>query len=145
MIAPARVYRMLSYHVLGGFGVILITILRISWRISHPPPTLPDSLAYLQKVAINIVHMSFYVLLFVVPISGLLVAAAHEVPIILYGQTSAQNFFPFFGNNEFTLKRYIHSQSIYTLLALKKGHISAVSIHQFWLKDKTLRRMLPDK
>ena len=62
-----------SLHISIGSAIFVLTILRLLWRVSHPPPSYPAGMAWWEKLAAKVTHLAFYVLLFVLPISGWLI------------------------------------------------------------------------
>ena len=135
----------LSYHALGGFLVASLCGLRYLWRTSHPPPELPATLSRPQVIAAKVIHSTLYILMIVVPVTGLMTAVAHDVPVVILGVIDLQDTFSFFGHDNFDLKRFIHAQAMHTFAGLIIGHIGAALVHQFWIKDGVLRRMLWEK
>lgn len=132
----------LSYHALGGLLVLGLVVLRLSWRIAHPPPRLPDSLNKAQKVLAHSVHVLLYGLMVIVPLTGLIAATSHPQPIILMGSVDLQTGFSFLGQGNFNLKRELHAQTIHLLEALILAHIGGALLHHFKYKDAVMDRML---
>lgn len=87
----------LSYHALGGILVLILLVIRLLWRIAHPPPELPSSISAIQRKVVKIVHILFYLLMLIVPITGLITAVAHEVPVVLLNNFDLQELFSFIG------------------------------------------------
>jgi cytochrome b561 len=56
-------------------------VARILWRAFNPPPPEPSSVGRLEGLAARAVHMSFYALLLVVPVSGWLMVTTSPVQI----------------------------------------------------------------
>ncbi len=52
-----------SLHVSIGSAILLLTVLRLAWRILNPPPALPASMAGLEQFAAKAAHLAFYALL----------------------------------------------------------------------------------
>jgi len=61
--SPLRV-RWINYHKWIGITILGLSVLRLLWRISHPPPTLPESMRAWQRTASNWVHRALYLFLF---------------------------------------------------------------------------------
>ena len=141
----AELSQSLGYHAFGGIMVFSLVMLRISWRIGYPPPPLPGTLTKRQKIAAHSVHISLYITMFLVPLTGFLAGIAHETPIIVADSIDIQRIFSFIGRDDFDLKREIHAQTMHILVALTIGHIGAALVHQFWLKDNLMSRMLSDE
>lgn len=124
----------LSYHAFVGFLIAALCVLRYSWRIYNPPPQLPMTLSRPQIIAATVIHNTLYVLMIVVPLTGLLTVVAHEVPVVVFGLLDLQHTFSFIGVDNFDFKRNLHEQSVHILEALIIGHIGAALVHQFWFE-----------
>ena len=62
-------------HKSIGLSVFVLLWARLAWRLSHPPPELPTTLARWQRYVVKVVHLAFYVLLIAQPLSGYLSAS----------------------------------------------------------------------
>lgn len=60
-----------AVHVLLGLGILLIAVVRVSWRATTPLPPWDDRLTAFDRRALPIVERVLLALLFVVPASGL--------------------------------------------------------------------------
>lgn len=60
-----------AVHVLLGVSILLVAVLRVSWRASTPLPPWDDRLSGFDRKALSIVERVLLALLFVVPLSGL--------------------------------------------------------------------------
>ena len=71
----------ISPHKAIGISILLLSVLRLVWRITHKPPALPGVIAGWQATLGKTVHAIFYFLIIAVPVTGwLMVAAAPGVP-----------------------------------------------------------------
>src|SRR5262245_66039393 len=70
-IGPGELQNTL-FHLHRSIGVLLmpVMLLRLGYRLSHPPPPLPPDIPALQQFAATSVHVALYVLLIVQPIVG---------------------------------------------------------------------------
>lgn len=132
----------LSYHATGGILVATLLALRFMWRIGNPPPPSPETLSKSQRIASKYIHTTLYVLILLVPTTGLVTAVSHEVSVVIFGDVDLQNIFSFFGRDNFAIKRGIHANAVYLLLVLIIGHVAAALVHKFWFKDTIMDRML---
>jgi cytochrome b561 len=135
----------LTGHSSLGLTVIGLIILRILWRIGHPPPALPETVAGVQLLAAKLSHLLLYALMIYVPVTGLYTAAAHEMPVMAYGAFDLRVTLSFFGADDFEGRRFLHELGTWLLISLLAVHVSAAFLHQFVQKDDVLRRMLPGK
>jgi cytochrome b561 len=77
--------KMLGYHKSVGETVLVLSIVRLIWRATHPPPALPLSIPKRQRTFAHLTHGVFYCLLFAIPISGLLISFASGKNINWFG------------------------------------------------------------
>ena len=68
---PTRGYYF-ALHKSVGLSVFALLCLRVAWRLRHRPPPFPASVAMWQVRLARVVHLSFYVLLVLQPLSGYL-------------------------------------------------------------------------
>ena len=131
----------LSAHSSLGFTVIGLIVLRILWRLGHKPPALPENVSDNQKTAAKWSHMLLYVLMVIVPLTGIYVASTHELAVMPYGAFDVREAFAFLGAEDFDGRRAIHEFSTWLLIGWLTVHILASLFHQFVQKDGVLRRM----
>ena len=68
---PARSYYF-ALHKSIGLTVFALLCARVFWRLRHKPPPFPASVAPWRVALARTVHLSFYVMLLVQPLSGYL-------------------------------------------------------------------------
>lgn len=61
---------MFALHKALGITVLLLTSLRLAWRLAHRPPSLPAELAAWRRRMATGIHHLFYLLLVVQPVLG---------------------------------------------------------------------------
>src|SRR6478609_3399420 len=73
-------------HKSVGITILLLTLARIVWRLTHRPPPLP-AMPAIERIGATAVHHLFYVLLILMPLSGWLLVSSSKVaiPTFLYG------------------------------------------------------------
>jgi len=65
-----------QFHVSSGITILVLTVLRIVWRLTHkPPPFLP--MAKWEKGLAHIVHFCLYVAMLAAPLTGWAMLSAH--------------------------------------------------------------------
>jgi cytochrome b561 len=67
---PLRSDLFLRHKTLGA-TILLLAIVRLIWRLTHKPPPFPDDLPRWERIASVWTHRAFYVLLILLPLTGL--------------------------------------------------------------------------
>jgi len=141
---PTGVHKLtlLARHKSVGMTVLMLAILRLLWRLKHPPPALPSAMSPRERLAARSTHVAFYVLLFVQPITGWLMSSAKNYSVSWFGLFTWPNLI---GKNEaaFNILRGTHDALSGVLFAIAVLHIFAALKHHFWNRDEVLLRMLP--
>ena len=134
--------RLYSYHKWLGVCVMLFAVIRLSWRVSHRPPVLPDNMQGWEKVAAESMHYMLYILLFVIPLSGWLMSSAKGFQTVLFGVIPLPDII----NKDKFLGEFlqqVHESFNWILLVMVCAHIAASIKHHFIERDDVLERMLP--
>ena len=133
-----------SLHVSLGIAILVLSLLRLAWRLLNPPPALPASMTSLEQKASKALHWLFYALLIGLPVTGWLALPgqiarhASMAGISVFGAFSVPSAptlgLPMGGIHDLLSKAGIATLALHVLAALK---------HQFFDRDDILRRMLP--
>jgi cytochrome b561 len=141
----------IDLHKSFGLTVLGLVLVRILWRLSHPPPPLPAVYSRLERVAGHVAHMLLYGLILLLPISGWLHDSAFKD-----AAANPLNLFwviPWFRigaiqNLPAAPKEVLHGQlftlhagAAYALYALVALHILGALKHQFIDRHAELQRM----
>jgi cytochrome b561 len=137
----------LSYfqmHKSVGVTVLILSLVRLSWRLTHPWPPLPDHMPAWDRAMARATHVIFYVLMIGVPLLGYAAASAGGAPEVpLYGIMPAPNL-PLPQSHELAEglgdTHKILVKTTYVVLAL---HVLGALKHHFLDKDEVLHRILP--
>jgi len=133
--------RLILYHKALGLLALALAALRLAWRVTNVLPRLVENLPDWQKVVARFVHLSFYALMFTLPVTGWLMSSAGGFRISAFGL-----FLPtLIGHDDYLFQVFItvHKWLGYALAALIFLHACAALRHHFLEKDDTLRKMLP--
>lgn len=146
--APGQ-YFLYQMHKSVGITILLLTIARIIWRGMNPPPALPDDMNGLEKTASHLVHLGFYGLMILLPLTGWLyssVSVKLDVPTVLYFMVSWPDV-PFVEGLKTEaasgVVNFIHSKLAWVTLALLALHVAGAVKHELSAEEGVLKRMLP--
>ena len=142
-------FQLYQLHKSIGITILLLSVLRVLWRIFNRPPPLPEGMATWEKVSAKFTHYAFYFLILAVPFVGwgMVSTAKPNVPTVLFSHIYWPHIAFFhdsanrMGWNEFFDKS--HSFLAWTIVALLVLHIGAALKHHFFERDDVLARMVP--
>jgi cytochrome b561 len=87
----ARKLALLAEHKSVGMTVLILAVIRLAWRVRSPPPSLPTDMHGVERVLARVTHVSLYVLLFAMPLSGWLMSSAKNYSVSWFGAFSWPN------------------------------------------------------
>jgi cytochrome b561 len=133
---------LLARHKSFGMTVLMLAILRLLWRLWNRPPELPAGMAPWERMIARATHIAFYVLLFVMPLTGWMMSSAKNYAVSWFGLFTWPNLI---GKNEAAFDALLATHGILgkLLFAIAVLHVLAALKHHFWNKDDVLSRMLP--
>ena len=135
--------RVMPIHKAIGVTVLVLTLGRIAWRLTHKPPHLPDAMPGWEKAAAKTLHFLLYTLLLIMPLTGWIWSGdvtrsrpfswfgLFDVPLIPVGHDLARTLHD------------AHETLGLVMAGLVVIHVAAAVRHHFLLKDRVLVRMLP--
>ena len=129
----------INIHKLGGVLIVVLLLGRSLLRMLTPPPAFPASMGPGFVKAAHLGHKALYLLMLVVPLSGMAMsmAAGRGINFYLFQVNS-----PFEANKALAGQLHeVHEISSFVLVALVVGHIAVALYHQFVLKDNLLYRL----
>ena len=143
--SPQRL-KLHNWHKWGGVTILLLSIVRLSWRLSHRPPALPQAMTLAmpgwQMLAYHVTHVLMYALFFIVPLVGWAYSSAVGFPIVLFGVVPLPDFVPV-DKALAELNKPWHEISAFALAGLVFLHVAAALKHHWVDRDGLLERMLP--
>ncbi|SDZ81537.1 cytochrome b [Microbulbifer marinus] len=134
---------LILYHKEYGMLALGLAVVRLAWRIGNVLPVLVENIPDWQKVAARFVHLSFYGLMFALPITGWLMSSAASIPVYVFGVRLPD----LIGHNEHLFQVFIevHKWLSYALIGFILVHAGAALRHHFLCRDDTLKKILPGK
>jgi cytochrome b561 len=134
----------LLYELHKSFGLIVLclALLRVAIRLLRGAPPVVDNIPRWQKAAAHASHLALYLLIFLVPLSGLAATSACCAPVNLFWTIPFT--LPVEGGMEVARRIFLaHNILSASLAAILLVHAGAALHHHYALRDETLRRMLP--
>ncbi len=149
--ADERTFPLFQLHKSIGLTILMLSLMRLGWRLANPIPALPSGMSAWERFAARGVHVLFYVLMIAVPLMGwaTVSSAPLAVPTMWFGLFEWPHI-PFLADLPRAEKRMFeeplavtHSLLALAMLGLVALHAAAALKHQFHDKDDVLKRMLP--
>lgn len=133
-----------SLHVSIGVTILLLTVLRILWRLGHKAPPYPATMKRYEVVGSAALHGLFYILLIGLPLTGWLAFGGFvaEEPAMAAVRVFGAFPVPASPVTGRTVKE-IHEIGSNVAMVLAGIHVLAALKHQFVDGDGVFRRMLP--
>ena len=131
-----------ALHLSLGVTILLLSLARLGWRLTHPAPPLPSHYKTWERLLARATHVLFYVVMIGMPLSGWIMTSAGpralpevwglipwpKLPVdgALAGPASA-----------------CHDRGPWIFWGLLALHVAGALKHQLLDRDGTLWRMLP--
>lgn len=80
-------FALIQLHKSVGISILLLSLARLAWRLTHRPPPMPAGLATWERWLARIAHVGLYVIMIGMPITGWIMVSTSriQVPTLLYG------------------------------------------------------------
>jgi cytochrome b561 len=140
-------------HKSIGITVLLLSLVRIAWRLAVPPPRLPAHVRGWERALAQGVHIGFYGIMLGLPLTGWALSSAspliHVFPIVLFHLVPWPAIGPLTTlpvaqmkavHDAATAAHHLLAKLAYALIAL---HLAGVLKHQFISRDEVAARMIP--
>ena len=139
-------------HKSIGITVLLLSLVRLGWRLANPPPPLPPTMARWERWLAHATHIGLYLVMIGMPLTGWIMVSASRtsIPTLLYGAIPWPNL-PLLPELAPASKRLWHAigeqghgiiiKFGYGLIGL---HVAGALKHQLFSHDEpVLARMAP--
>lgn len=140
----AEAAQVMGNHKAIGITVLLLTVLRVIWRLTHRPPPLADTLAAWEAALSKVTHSLFYLLMLAIPLSGWMMHSAYSggKPVSLFGLVPFPGL-PFSANKDLAHTfGEGHELMAIAMLVLLVLHVAGALKHRIVDKDaNALARM----
>lgn len=134
--------KLYGWHKEFGILILMLAVIRITWRFFNRTPNLPSYLLPWKKLAARCVHYAFYGFMFAMPLSGWAMSSAAGLSVSFFGLF----VLPDLVASDKALRVLfveIHTWLAYGLIATIILHVGAVVEHFILYKDNILRKMWP--
>ena len=133
---------LVAWHLSVGPTILLLILLRLAWRLTHPPPPPPADLPPWLRLLSRTTHWLFYAILIVLPLLGWTAASAFGAKVYLLGLIPLPALV---APNKPLAETVgsIHGAVALALLALIALHITGALYHILVKRDGVMQRMLP--
>ena len=135
-------------HKSLGLTILMLSVVRLLWRIANPPPKLPESMKKWEVAAAKFTHIAFYCLMIGVPLGGWVIISTSPYNI-------ATNWWGLFEWPRLPLSdlpfrkalnglaKQGHEIGAFSIIGLLVVHIGAALKHMFVNDDDVASRMIP--
>jgi cytochrome b561 len=130
-------------HMAVGMLILLLTVLRLVWRLTHTQPDFPQDLAGWERIAARVVLFTFYVLLVGLPLMGWIGSSMEGAAIDVFGAFTIPGL-PVAADRGLGHEILeVHGSLGEIMLYLIVLHVVGALKHHFYDKNGALYRMLP--
>jgi len=138
------------WHMSTGMCVLVLSVLRLIWRLLHRYPALPRDMGFAARVLAKGTHGLLYVFMLAAPLSGWVVTSLRRQTASMLGLFDWP-VLPFINTATTHDQRVAiyqatlpsHLVMSYIGIALVAVHAAAALYHHFYRRDDVLRRMWP--
>ncbi len=151
LVDKSVLFPMFQFHKSVGLTVLVLSILRLLWRLTHKAPPLPSTMPAWEKFGAKASHYLLYIFMIGVPLTGWLIVSSSSFGF----PTSWFNLFiwphiPGIENLPDDTKHQVneiaenlHGWLAYSTLALLVLHVAAALKHHFIDRDHVMHHMIP--
>jgi cytochrome b561 len=144
-------FNLFQLHKSVGITVLVLSLLRLAWRLSHRAPPLPTTMRAWERGLAHATHVALYVIMISMPITGWIVVSTSSlnIPTLLF-HTIPWPHFPLVHalsapaklavNGAFDWSHVILAWGAILLIAL---HVAGALKHALVERDGVAWRMLP--
>jgi cytochrome b561 len=144
---PKGRYRDIAHfiHMSAGEMIVALLLLRLVWRVIDPPPPAEITPAGSKSALLaTLMQIALYLLIAAVAGAGVTLnfAGGHPLPFFKLFEIAS----PWVRDHDFKEQMQdVHEALAHGLVILAGLHAGAALLHQYYFKDSTLARMLPDR
>lgn len=134
---------LMFFHESIGVSVVGLTLVRLAWRLSHRPPALDEVVKAWEAKLARTVHASFYVLLLLLPLTGLSYASSWGRAIPFFGLLEISPLPVPTSSTARALFGNVHEVLAFVTIGLILLHVTGALKHHLQGHAHLIRRMSP--
>jgi cytochrome b561 len=140
---PARM-EYFTWHKTVGATILLLTLVRLGYRLKNPPPPYPPEMPAWRLTAAVWSHRLLYALLILLPLTGLIAVSGHTTEWFtpLVGNIPLP-VVPGIGEATGEMSREVHEFLVWSTITLLVLHIGAALYEQFVARPGVAYRLPP--
>ena len=147
----ANLFALVQTHKSIGLTVLVLSLIRLLWRLVNPVPPLPAGMSPPLRFAAHATHFLLYFLIIAIPLSGwaLVSSSPLGLPTMYFGwfEWPHIGFLADLPRAQKIPLRHdfgaIHVYLAWSAIVLIPLHVVGALYHQFYRRDDVLKRMLP--
>jgi len=148
-------FPLFQWHKSVGITILLLSLFRLIWRLTHKAPPLPDNMPGWEKFAARATHAIFYILIIGMPLVGWAIVSTSplNLPTFLYRIPPWFDGIPWPNlpilpglSNKGEIGHMLgaaHSYGAWIVAILLVLHVGAAHKHHWLDRDDVLTRMAP--
>ena len=131
----------MGLHISSGVTILVLSLVRLAWRLGHKPPPLPVGMTGWQVALAHGTHWAFYALMILLPVSGWIIVSDAPFPIRWFGLLTVPKLGVAHGSPIAEAAEEGHEVMGLVMALLVVLHVVAALWHQFHVRDNLLSRM----
>lgn len=132
-----------NFHKQTGLTILVLLIIRIIWRLTSSYPGAVESLSTMERYAAKLGHLTLYLFMLAIPLSGILMVNSYGYPLKFWGIFTLPAIIGAQSDSASELISKVHEILANVMIAFVALHILAALKHHIIDKNEVLLRMIP--
>ena len=133
---------LVSIHKSLGIAILVLALIRLALRLRYGAPSLPADLPMPMKLAAQLSHYAFYLLMIGMPLLGWGMLSAAAYPVVVFGSVRLPSILPQ-SDSLHALLWAAHFYLAFAFFALVLMHVAAALFHALIRRDGVFDAMTP--
>jgi cytochrome b561 len=147
---PLR-HQIVELHISSGLTVLVLTVMRISWRLMHTPPPFSPGMKPWERQTAHFAHAILYFMMLAMPLTGWSIISAHpprpDAGASVWGLLHVPAIAPV-AHIDPAIQKKVHDQIVevhsiggWIMVGLLLLHVAGALKHQFYDGQREFVRM----